>query len=162
MESESPWSEPSYIGSGLVVVPKGDEDFQEYRMRLIQEWTERASELLLDHSPTHVATETIPAVGGGNFVVATQSYLAHAQITTVHAIALVNGYDNITQIGATTVKARIGLRKDATKVQVRNGVFDLVPALEERKKDWTKVFDESDACAVALTALGYDRRKNGS
>jgi Holliday junction resolvasome RuvABC endonuclease subunit len=131
-------------------------------MRLIGAWSDEAAQLLFQYSPEKVASETIPAVGGGNFVVATQSYLAHAQITTVHAVALINGYDNITQIGATTVKARIGLRKDATKVQVRNGVFDLVPALVERKKDWTKLFDEPDACAVALTALGYDRRQNGS
>lgn len=151
---------PQYIASGNLGLTRAGnkkEPYQEYRLRLISMWVEEAEELLDRYQPDVVVSEIVPVVGGGNFVVATQSQLAATAITTVQAIAVRKGYE-IKQVGATTVKAAIGGSKKATKVAVRNGVIKLIPRLEVEKKRWTKTFDESDAIAVGLTHLGY---KNG-
>jgi Holliday junction resolvasome RuvABC endonuclease subunit len=159
--------EPLYVQSGLERFPRSDRDFQVYRGLLIERWVYWCKTLMYDLDPDVVVTETVPAVGGGNFVVAAQSYLAHAQITVIHSLANLYGYP-VVQVGATTVKARIGLSKKASKVQVRNGVYDLMPWSEQNMKDsWKEMFrnreyDECDAFAIALTHLGYDRRPNGS
>lgn len=154
-------TDPRPLGSGIVAVPRGKTEFQPYRSHLISEWVNEITELLKWTKPTEIVYETIPAASSTNFVVATQSYLAHAQITTVHAIALANGYHNISQLGATTVKARIGGKKSATKVQVRNGVLEIMPGIAHKRTEWiaAKTFDESDAFAIALTHLGYRRPK---
>lgn len=147
-----------YHGSGYYGLSRGTnkskkEPYQEYRLRLIVFWVEEVKALLNSHKPDVVVSEIVPVVGGGNFVVATQSQLASTAITTIQAIAVNEGYE-IKQIGATTVKARIGGGKKATKVAVRNGVMKLMPQLADRKAQWTKVFEEPDALAVGLTHLG--------
>lgn len=99
-------------------------------------------------------SEIVPVVGGGNFVAATQSQLAATAVTTFQGIAVDRGYE-IKQIGATTIKKKIGGKQKATKVGVRNGVIELLPILVDHKKQWTKIFEEPDALAVGLTDLGY-------
>lgn len=155
-------------GSGLVSFPKyGDETFQTYKSRLISFWAQETDTLLGLYSPDEIAIEIVPAVGGGNFVAATQSYLAHTQATTLHAIAALNRYP-VHQIGATTVKARIGGKKNSSKVQVRNGVFEILPEVEvEKKSEWKTqfregIYDECDAFAIALTHLGMRRSDGGN
>lgn len=129
-------------------------DFQPYRLSLLDFWIEKAAELIDRYEPTEIVSEIIPAVGGGNFVVATQSHLALCAITTVQVVAKQHGVP-VRQIGATSVKKAIGGNGEATKVQVRNGVFLVLPELEDRKKEWTKVFDVSDAVAIGLSHMGY-------
>lgn len=134
------------------------EAYHEYRMRVIDYWLSEAPNLIKSHKPDIVVNEIVPVVGGGNFVVATQSQLASTAITVVQTIAKQQGLP-IKQIGATTVKSKIGGQKKATKVAVRNGVFKILPSLEVHKKEWTKMFDVSDAFAIGLTHLGCDVKK---
>lgn len=150
---------PIWNGSGILGLDRSsDEKFQEYRLRLIKYWTIEAAKLFKAYRPDAMVNEIIPAVGGGNFIVATQSHLAAAAITVITAVAYQNKIP-VSQIGATTVKKNIGGSNKATKIQVRNGVYNLMPDLKNKRKDkWKKVYDESDACAIALTKLGY---KNG-
>ena len=135
------------------------EAYHGYRMKLIDFWLKMAPELIQTYKPDIIVNEIVPVVGGGNFVAATQSQLAGTAITVVHAIAKQNGIP-VEQIGATTVKANIGGGGKATKVAVRNGVFKLIPELEVHKKEWTKMFDVSDAFAIGLTYLGCDNGRS--
>lgn len=147
------WHASGY--SGVVRLSKGKkaEPYQQWKLRIIDCWADEAVRLLNTYQPDVVVSEIVPVVGGGNFVAATQSQLAAAAITTVQAIAVDRGY-KIVQIGATTIKKRVGGSKTATKVGVRNGVMKLIPYLADRKKMWTKIFEEPDAIATALTYLG--------
>jgi Holliday junction resolvasome RuvABC endonuclease subunit len=150
---------PIYYGSGVLGVKrltngKKAEPYQEWRLRIIEFWVEKADDLLRIYKPDRVVSEIVPVVGGGNFVAATQSQLAATAVTTVQGIAVDRGYE-IKQIGATTIKKKIGGKQKATKVVVRNGVIQLIPLLADRKKEWTKVFEVPDALAVGLTDLGY-------
>jgi Holliday junction resolvasome RuvABC endonuclease subunit len=150
---------PIYHGSGYFGVKrltngKKDEPYQEWRLRIIEFWVEKADDLLRFYKPDRVVSEIVPVVGGGNFVAATQSQLAGTANTTVQSVAVDRGYP-IAQVGATTVKAKIGGSKKATKVAVRNGVIKLMPLLADRKRQWTKIFEEPDALAICLTSLGY-------
>jgi Holliday junction resolvasome RuvABC endonuclease subunit len=155
---------PRFHGSGIYGLKreqagKKKEPYQKYRLRLIDYWAEHAPSILETHKPNTVISEIVPVVGGGNFVAATQSQLAGTAITTVQAVAVSQGY-KVMQIGATTVKAKIGGKGSATKVAVRNGVYTLVPHIKaNRERMWKIIFDESDAFAIALCALGYSNKK---
>lgn len=156
---------PTYYGSGYFGCVRHsngskDEPYQEWRLRILALWVDEASRLLREYKPDLVVSEIVPVVGGGNFVAATQSQLAATAITATQAIAVDRGVQ-IKQVGATTVKARIGRSKKATKPKVRDGVLELLPQLEHRRPEWTgdkAIWDEPDAIAVGLTHLGY---KNG-
>lgn len=142
---------PVYVASGIVGVERGPTElYQHYRLRLITHWS-IVTDSFLKHKPDVVVNEIIPTRG---FNDASQALLAAAALTAMQAIAVDRGY-KCEQIGATTVKARIGGSNKATKVKVRNGVFEQLPELKPRLKDWRKVFDESDAIAIGLTHLGY-------
>ena len=148
---------PEYIDSGIAKFPRHKQDYQPYKLKLIQHWTYLAPAQFLRYKPDAIACETLPAVGGGSFVAATQSELGKAAITTVMAMAFERDIP-VYQLAAVTVKARIGGSKKASKVQVRNGVIQLLPVLEPRKFEWTdskKNMDEPDALGVGLTHLGY-------
>lgn len=154
LEQES--EEIKYLGSGLLGLHQGNKKYQHYRLDLIDMWVKEADTLLRSYEPDVVVSEIVPPVGGSapNQV---QRQLALTAITTVQAIARTRSV-KIEQMSATTVKADIGGSNKATKVSVRNGVIKLIPRLADRKRQWTSVFDESDALAVALSYLGY---KNG-
>lgn len=149
------------LGYGQLGVPRQrnkqnkQEPYHDYRMKVMDFWLVEAPALIKSFKPDIIVNEIVPVVGGGNFVVATQSQLASTAITVVQTIAKQQGVP-IKQIGATTVKAKIGGGKKATKVAVRNGVFKIMPELEIHKKEWTKVFDISDAFAIGFTHLGCD------
>lgn len=148
---------PVYHGSGIARFPRKNLAYQVYKLELIQHWTLVAPWHLHTYRPDAVVCETLPAVGGGNFTAATQSELAKASITTVMAMAYERDYP-VFQLAAITVKTRIGGKKNASKVAVRNGVIDLLPELADRKFEWTeskKTMDEPDALGVGLTYLGY-------
>lgn len=148
---------PEYVYSDYFAFPRTINEcrqkYQEYRLSLIQHWAEEATYLFASHSPDEIVSETVPVVGGGNFVAATVSQLAATAITAIQTIAAHTGIP-FTQIGATTVKARIGGSNKATKVKVRNGVIKLFPQLAERKSDWVKIFEEPDAIAIGAAYLG--------
>lgn len=160
----------SLIKSGIVSVPRGeDELFQAYRLRAIREVVEREYELP-QYEDVHgllswpglrlIVSETLPAVGGGNFVGSVE--VAKAVITTMQAIHWIE-HSGIEwkQVGASTVKkCVVGTAKKATKVQVRNAVQEVFPELKERKWEVDLHADETDAIAVALTGLGY-KKSNG-
>jgi Holliday junction resolvasome RuvABC endonuclease subunit len=153
---------PVYYDSGLVAFP-AYKPFQKYRLDLIDYYVDALTRpgSVFDQTfvpITQVVNEMVPAVGsfGG-----TQMYLVNVAMAVVQTIARLAGIP-VAQIGATTVQSKIAIgpkRKKVSKVQVRNGVFQLLPELEYRKSDWTKVFDEPDAIAVGLAYLGF---KNGS
>lgn len=155
---------PEYDGMGYFGVPRKvnessqkKKDFQPYRLSVIDLWIEQTPILIERYEPDEIVSEIVPPVGGGQFVVATQSHLALCAITTVQTVAKQHGIP-VHQIGATTIKARIGGGKKATKVAVRNGVIKLMPSLADFKKEWTKVFEISDAFGAGLAHWGY---KNG-
>jgi len=150
--------DPKHIDSGVVKVRRHEgEPYQEYKLRLIESWTYQAPLLIVKFKPDIVVGEVQPAVGGGNYV-GPQSELAKAQITTVFALTLERDIP-VAQVAAVTVKSKIGGRSNATKVGVRNGVITLLPALEPKKRFWTKEFEEPDANAVGLTFLGYSNQR---
>jgi Holliday junction resolvasome RuvABC endonuclease subunit len=143
---------PVYVASGIIRFHRRpNEEYQHYKLRLEEHYTYVGPELLSNYHPDRVVNETVPAVGFNN---ATQADLAKTAITVIHAMAYERDFP-VYQIGATTIKTQIGGSKKATKVKVRNGVIMLLPELAGRKKEWVKVFDESDAIATGLTALGY-------
>lgn len=143
----------TYIDSGITECKReADEDYQPYKLRLIKFWTFVAPAMIEKHKPDVIVSEILPAVGGGNFVVATQSELAKAAVTVIHSQAFWNDIP-VYQVGATTVKKVVGGKSKATKVGVRNGVIALFPELAPRRVDWIKVFDESDAIAIGATHL---------
>lgn len=156
-----------YHGSGIISTKREPEEpFQEYRLRLIKVWVSEAEYVLDAFHPELVITETVPAVSATNFSIAGQSYLAHAQITTVHAVAYLREIE-VEQISATTVKKRLTGKGGASKVQVRNAVLSLMPELGYKREEWIKmkVHDESDALGIALSKLlkkGRDGRKEAT
>jgi Holliday junction resolvasome RuvABC endonuclease subunit len=149
---------PVYYDSGLVSFP-AYKPFQKYRLDLIDYYVDALTRpgSVFDNSfapVTQVVNETVPAVGsfGG-----TQMYLVNVAMSVVQTIARLAGIP-VDQIAARTVQSRIAVgpkRKKVSKVQVRNGVFQLLPELEYRKSDWTKVFDEPDSIATGLAYLGF-------
>jgi Holliday junction resolvasome RuvABC endonuclease subunit len=149
-------SSPYYHLSGVLHLHKNESGltFQNYRLELTRELNNSIPALIELTDPEQIVTEIIPPVGFNNPV---QSYLANVAATVIHVVALDYGLP-IYQIGATTVHKRIAIGvkgRKVTKVQVRNGVFRLLPELEDRKKEWTKRFDEPDAIAIALSHLGF-------
>lgn len=151
-------------GSGVFGVErkrKGSktEPYQEYRLRLIDFWIRKAAHLLDAYQPDLVVGETVPPIGTGNAAGNIQRTLAATAFTVVMVVARQNSVA-VEQIGATTVKARIGGSKKATKVAVRNGVYAIVPDTVRFRKEWVSIWDRSDAYAVALCKLGF-RVKDG-
>lgn len=150
---------PYYHISGVLPLERGDTElFQSYRLRLTRELIESIPILIDLTEPDEIVTETLPAVGFNN---STQSYLVNVALTVIHVVALQRGLP-VHQIGATTVQSRIAIGRKGrktSKVMVRNGVIAQLPELEDRKKQWTKVFDEPDAIGIALVYLGF---KNSS
>src|ERR1700756_5559208 len=145
-------SRPTYITSGVLGLHREEDNpWQNYRIDLISYWTTHALDLIIDHSPTHFANETMPIISSGKG--SAQSVLANAAIATVQAMMIIEGIP-IQQVAAVSVKARIGGSKSATKPKVRDGVISLLPELAPRKSSWTKKFDEPDAIGVGLVALG--------
>lgn len=125
--------------------------FQEYRLEVIQRFCMDAETLLDLYEPDVVVSEILPVVGGGNFVTATQSQLAATAITTIQTVAASRDIP-LRQIAANTVKKAVGGKSGASKVAVRNGVFEAFPHIRPAKLgNW--VIDVSDAIAVGLTYL---------
>lgn len=152
---------PIYVASGIVATPYNNgERYQEYRLRLIDLWIDKARELIDRYEVQRIANELVPPVGGGNFMVAVQSQAVLSMLTVIQAQAMAINLP-IHQYGSTTIKARIGGHKKATKVKVRNGVYFFFPELKESMwTEWVRVHDESDACAVALTDHGLRVPRN--
>lgn len=152
---------PEWLDSGIIALPRNEQDFQPYKLRLIKHVQSRVNVILSwHHDIDEVTSEIVPAVGGGNFVAATQSHLAHTAVTVAQTVALEHDLQ-IFQVGATTVKKDIGGSGKATKVRVRNGVYHFFPFLKEsRGEEWKKIHDESDAIAIGLTHLGYSIPKS--
>jgi Holliday junction resolvasome RuvABC endonuclease subunit len=122
-------------------------------MRAMNEGVQWLDGQLYYRNPTVMVTEIIPVKGFNDMG---QAYLALSVVSAMVGYAMGQGI-NCEQIGATTVKARIGGSNKATKVRVRNGVWQLIPDLQKKASQWKKVFDESDAVAVGLAYLGYTR-----
>src|SRR4051812_7190300 len=78
------------VDSGILGLERGELKFSEYRMDLIQYWVKRFPMLQAMGCDFWYA-ERLPAVGGGNFVAATQSELAKTALTTLQALACLNG-----------------------------------------------------------------------
>jgi hypothetical protein len=123
-------------------------------MGLTEYWAFTTLELLEIYKPSIIITETVPVVGMNNFA---QGYLANVMATTVHTVCVLQDY-RVEQVSARSVQKNISVRgktKNVTKPQVRNGVLSLVPELKDKFKENMKIFEESDAVAIALYTLGY-------
>lgn len=129
--------------------------YQDHKLQVVQKHTDDAAYVVGSFEPDVVVSEIIPAVGGGNFAVATQNQLALVALTCWHTVATIYEIE-IHQVAANTVKTKIGGSGKASKVKVRNGVLTLLPTLYPRKQEWTKIFDESDGLAVPLAWAGYE------
>jgi Holliday junction resolvasome RuvABC endonuclease subunit len=149
---------PVYLDSGIVRLPIGKMKYQEYKLHVIEQWTHIAPAQFARYAPDAIACEIIPAVGFNN---STQAELAKAAIVTVMAMAF-DRYIPVYQISAVTVKKHIGGHGKATKVQVRDGVIELLPELAGRRYEWQdskKTMDEPDALGIGLAKLGYSLYK---
>lgn len=146
---------PSYVDSHVIEFPRPKiESYQEYRLKLVNVWVTEAHELIEIWNPDLIVTEIVPAYGMNDFG---QGYLANVMATAVQATAYYKGFPP-SQVSAVAVQNAIGIKgksKKVTKAQVRNGVISLLPELAHRKPDWVKVWEEPDALAIALFALGY-------
>jgi Holliday junction resolvasome RuvABC endonuclease subunit len=151
---------PTYVASGISGLPRTRNGkkalYQEYRLSLIDYWVGEAHRLLKTR-PDVVVSEVVPVATspGSNFILAAQSQLAATVVTTIQVLATLDGIA-VKQISAGTMKRKIGGVKDATKPRVRNGVLSIVPELAPRRRDFMKVFDETDAIAIGLTELGCE------
>lgn len=145
-----------YEASGVFGVEQEKLTYQNYRLKIVEEFTIWMHRMVLARNPDILVSETLPSRGFNNMA---QAILAHTALTCCQSIAFdLSQTRQVSQIAAATVKTHIGGKVKATKVQVRNGVLQLIPELADKKSQWTKVFDESDAIAVGLTYLGYDIR----
>jgi Holliday junction resolvasome RuvABC endonuclease subunit len=147
---------PTCPRSGILSCERGDKElYQAYRLRAMGEGVQWAQALYNGQNYfDEVVHETLPAKGFNDMG---QAYLALSVISAVSGYFMSRSIP-ITQIGATTVKARIGGSNKATKVRVRNGVWQLIPELQAKAPEWKKVYDESDAVAIGLTHLGFTRK----
>lgn len=146
-------SEIKYHDSGILGLVQPSK-YQDYRLRLIEYWVIHATQLFHIHEPEAVVSEIVPPTGGtmGGII---NRQLSLTVITTVQALAW-QQHCPLIQIGASTVKKKVGGSGKASKVKVRDGVISLLPELESRRKEWTgkdAVYDEIDALAIGLTHL---------
>lgn len=154
LEGPLPNGLPGYHLSGVIPIPRGTQKFQEYRMALaatLVHWCPTLFELT---QPDIVVSEIVPSRGAA---INEQLYLSNVAISTIHAVAMAQGIECV-QVAARTVQTRIAIRgksKGVTKPQVRNGVLKLLPELEHRRSDWTKIYEEPDALAIGLNHLGF-------
>lgn len=149
-------SGPSLIESGVLNVPRRDQAFQEYRLRLEEDVAIYFDPLFI-LPPDKVTNEIMPAVGGGNFAVATQSYLANCTVSVLHTLAFLYEVP-VEQISARTVQKQIGIKGRTGKVSkagMRKGVLQCLPCLNEHIKDPEWPWDRWDAIGIGLAALGH-------
>lgn len=149
------------MASGVIESPREDQKYQAYRLHLIEVLQYEVMRLILKYQPDLVANEIVPPVTtqkadatDGTFRSnGMQAQLAATAITAVQSVVI--GLEiPLVQIGASTVKTNVGGDKKASKVKVRNGVYERFPEIKDEKwKEWVKVHDESDACAVGIVAL---------
>lgn len=151
--------QPKEVASGFLGLERHvnngkAEEFQKYRLRLMDFWIDQTEVLLATYFPDIVVNEIVPPVGG-NIANGIQRQLATTAVTTIQIVSKQQGY-RVEQVGASTVKRRIGKTGRATKIAVRSGVYQLMPSMREKyHREWTKTFDHCDAVAIALTSLGY-------
>lgn len=152
--------EPKYVASGVLGLRRerdgeNAEPYQVYKLRLVNHFTLKSQALLMDYRPVIVVNETQPAVGGGNFIAATQAELAKTSAVIFQSAGYAEGI-KVVQVAANTVKKTVTGDSKASKVKVRDAVIEHFPGLSHRKVAWQsgkgkEGFDESDAIAVALT-----------
>lgn len=149
---------PVYVASGVHGLVRGGEGtkdlepYQEYKLRLVEYFTAKAEATISNYLPVVLAGEIQPAVGGGNFVAATQSELAKTSMVIYQAAAFATGL-KVVQFGSNTIKKTLTGNAKASKVKVRDAVIEHFPELTYKKKDWQaskEGFDECDAIAHAL------------
>lgn len=152
LEREGRTGATSYVASGISGLPR-DGNYQDYRLELIEYWTEFAHALNNSYEPQVLVSEIMPPVGG-NIASIINRQLGLTVVTVVQAMLW---WDvKVEQLGASTVKKRVTGTGKATKVKVRNGVLLALPELEPRRPEWTgkdAVWDEVDALAVGLSYL---------
>lgn len=156
------------VDSGILGLERGrngakNEEFQVYKLRLIDYFVQKVPVLLRKYLPTTLVNEIQPAVGGGNFIAATQSELAKTALTVFQTFALA-GAIRVEQLGSTTIKKRVANDGRATKAKIRNAVVEYFPDLgEELKRETTgpkPVWDRSDALATALAYLSVNVKED--
>lgn len=145
------------LSSGIGGLERQDEEkFSDYRIRLIHHWVKEFGMFEAMGCDMWYA-ERLPAVGGGNFIAATQAELAKTALTTLQAMAYLNSIP-VHELDASHVKSRLTGKGTATKVGVRNAVIQVFPELWARKKEI--LADESDAIGIALIGAGYKHVKS--
>lgn len=143
-----------YVDSGIWSCLREDgEPYQAYRLRLIEEASLWMRSCLILHEPDALVSEIVPVKGFNDMG---QSILAMTAVTAMQSICIDMGVP-INQIGATTVKKEIGGTAKASKVGVRNGVWEILPELVSKRAEWKGVYDESDAIAIGLAYSGFKR-----
>jgi Holliday junction resolvasome RuvABC endonuclease subunit len=139
-----------YLDSGLITLPrnKPSETYQTYRLRIIETYSLYFGQLLDVRPPDLVVCETVP-VTGGNLASIIQRQQAATASTVVQSLAYARGI-LVKQVAANTAKKKLTGNQKATKVAVRNKVIETFPELAPRKREWMKVFDETDAIGIAI------------
>lgn len=135
-----------YVDSGITEVHRGNHDYQHYRMRVLKSAYNDAEEKLSKYNFDIVVSEIVPPTGGStpNLV---QRQLALTAVSAFQAVAYENGIA-IHQLAANTVKKFIAGKGDASKAQVRRGVFHWFPQIQDLRTPWPA--DESDALAISI------------
>ncbi len=149
--------EPQYVASGTYgLIRHGEgkdaEPWQEYKLRLIEHFTIKSGAILYKYRPLVLISEIQPAVGGGNYVAATQAELAKTSSVVFQSAFYREGL-KVVQYGSNTIKKILTGDSGASKVKVRNAVIKFFPELAENKQRWQANkdgFDEPDAIGIAL------------
>jgi len=142
---------PELHGYGYFGLERGEkEQYQPYRLRLVQFWVKKCTHLFHSYDPSRVVVEIVPAAGYGEGG-ASNMQLSITVATTIQAMATLQKRE-VDQVSAAKVKKAIGGIKDASKVKVRNGVTALIDSYDPGKgKDW----DIYDAIALGLYDKGH-------
>lgn len=150
-----------YVTSGCTGYMREDgEKYQDYKHRLIQLTARVTYPLLESYKPDRWISEIQPAISSSSYAAAGQAELVKA-VMVVLETCLALEWKAFEWYAATSIKKLLVGDGKATKTKIRSHVLnlygnDLPPS---KKKDWAKVFDESDALAIASIGAGYRYKK---
>lgn len=140
----------SLLDSGVIHIPRRDMKYNEYRREIQRQWFDLFPNMVWLNKPNQIYSEMLPITGGA----AVQRVLGLGMVITCQTLALEKGIP-WEEVSAITVKKRVTGSHKATKPKVRDAVIAVFPELQQRKKELTGIWEESDAIAIALTGAGY-------
>jgi Holliday junction resolvasome RuvABC endonuclease subunit len=139
---------PVYLHSEIFGVQRGTQSYQDYRLKLVEAFADKAAFLVELYRPDIVVSEIIPVIG--NSRASAQRQLAATAATAFQAVAYQHGF-LCDQIAATSVKKALTGDGRCSKSALRNAVLATFPHLKSNLMANKTLSDESDAIAIGLS-----------